>query len=321
MGKPFSQAGGRNPELLITTINQAWNKAGNKQSTVYQEIAFVGEGGGVYEEFPMHLAAQSEKEVADDAERDFNEPYVISVGCESKRIDGPATLLPIDDSRDPYDVLASAAPTIIRQGDRMWDRRLAARINANPACYDGKAMYATDHPVNPSVAGSGTYSNDISAELDEDGLVAALQQLMDIKGADGNRLNVDLGIPLIVVPTKQLEIKARKLIDGGLIARVFGANTAAAAETSHLEGMAEVRVLAELNDATVANSNKRWYVNRVNATPAKPWIVRITKRPQLKMTSDQDFLAHTKNRRAVYYWASGGAAPGLPQLSVRCLTA
>lgn len=321
MGKPFSQAGGRNPELLITTINQAWNKAAAKQSTIYQEIAFVSEGGGVYEEFPMHTAAQSEKEVADDAERDFSTPYVIVVGCESKRIDGPPVMLPIDDSRDPYDSLASAAPTIIRQGDRMWDRRLAAKINANPTCYDLKAMYATDHPVNPSVAGSGTYSNDINAEMDEDGLTAALQQLMDIKGADGNRLNVDLGIPLIVVPTVQLEIKARKLINGGLVAKVFGANTAAASETSQLEGRCEIRVLSELNDSNVVNSNKRWYLNRVNAAPAKPWIVRITKRPQLKLTGDQDFLAHTRNARGLYYWASGGAAPGLPQLSVRCLTA
>ena len=45
MGKPFSQAGGRNPELLITTINQAWNKAGKPEGTVYQDIAFVDDSG------------------------------------------------------------------------------------------------------------------------------------------------------------------------------------------------------------------------------------------------------------------------------------
>lgn len=322
MAKPFSQAGGgRNPDLLVTTINQAWNKPGAPEGVIYPKLCFVANGGGSIEEFPMSAAAVGEKEVADDAERDFSTAYVIDVVSRSRRIDGPAILLPLDDSRDPYQILQDSGPAIIRRGDRLWDRRLAAAMNSNPVCYDLKTMYATDHPVNPSVAGSDTYSNDISAEMDEAGLIAALQALLDIPGADGNRYNADLGVPTIIVPTVQLGVKARKLITPGLIAKVFGANTAAASENTRLEGMAEVEVLSELNDSKVANSNKRWYVSRTNAHPVAPWIVRITRRIQLTLTAPDAHLATTRNSRGLFYWASGGVDPGLPQTQVRCTTA
>ena len=321
MGKPFSQAGGRNTDLLITTINTAWNLPGAPEGVLYPEVSFVANGGGVLEEFPMHTAAVGEKDVEDTAERDFSTPYVIDVTSRSKRIDGPAILLPLDESRDPYGLLEGAAPTIIRRGDRMWDRRLAKAMNANPVCYDGLSIYNTAHPINPSVAGSQTYSNDISAEADEAGLTAALQQLLDIPGADGNRYNTDLGVPLIVVPTEILALKIRKLVNEGLIAKVFGNNAAAASESTQLVGRATVEVLPELNDANVVNSNRRWYVIRTNAKPAAGWVTRITKRPQMILTKPTDHLAISRNALAVYYWASGGVDPGLPQVQVRCTTA
>ena len=321
MGKPFAQAGGQNPDLLITTINQAWNKAGVPEGVLYPEVCYVANGGGVIEEYPMHVAAVSEKDVDDTAERDFSTAYVIDVTSRSKRIDGPATLLPLSESRDPYGILEGAAPSIIRRGDRMWDRRLAKVMNANPVCYDGKAIYATDHPVNPSVAGSGTYSNDLSnTDLDEAGLTAAFQALLDIPGADGNRYNADLGVPTIVVPTEQLALKARKLLNEGLIAKVFGANTAAASESTQLVGRAAVQLLPELNDPAVNSSNKRWYVIRNNAKPAAGWIVRITRRPQMMLTKPTDHLAVSRNALALFYWAEGGVDPGLPQVQVRCTT-
>ena len=103
MAKPFSQAGGgRNPDLLVTTINQGWNKPGTPEGVIYPKLCYVANGGGSIEEFPMSAAAVSEKEVADDAERDPEEP---AGEAEQRRLDEE---LPADEPRLGPEGLAQA---------------------------------------------------------------------------------------------------------------------------------------------------------------------------------------------------------------------
>lgn len=317
MSLPFVQVGGRNPELLVTAINLAWNTPGERPGTNFQKIAYVdGQSQGVFAEYPMRAASVKETEKGDTEPRDFNDAFVVSVNCKAGRIDGPSELLPIDPTRDMYGLLKDAAPDIIAQGDKIWDRRLAKKINENGVCYDGRPFFDTAHSSNKARPGAPPYTNDlINTDLDEAGLVEALQQMMLIPGFDETPINADLGIPIILVPTWELKLKADKLINAGLIAKVLG--TSAASESTQLVGVATTVLMPELVDPNIPESRKRWYLLNVRSNRRRAFIVRNPVKPVFHLTGPTDHVAVERNARAAFYWASGGAGYGLPQLAIR----
>lgn len=96
--------------------------------------------------------------------------------------------------------------------------KLAAALIANPTCYDGKAFFASDHPLLPGDPSSGTWSNDLTGAASGDypgavpltgtaadantNLAKALAYIRSIKGPDGvTCLNLEpvalLGSPTI----------------------------------------------------------------------------------------------------------------------------
>lgn len=330
MGKPFVQSGGgRNPDLLITTINLRLNQAGPDQSNVYDKIAFVADGGGAIESYPMTVASQKEENKGDTEDRDWNSAVVWTFPCSSNRIEPPGQLFSISESRDPYGILMQSGPVLVNYAQRVWDRQLAQMIGNNPTSFDTLSLFNTAHPANPNNPDLRTYTNDLAAagtnDIDVAGITAAMEALGNIPGADGNLLNADLGIPLCLCPTVPLYVKARLLAFGTLGAAFNNTNaalaTAAASQSNPVQGMFTPVYYPELlqNGAGAgANAAKYWYLCRTNALQ-KFAIVRRTRLPQMRITDANGHLAETKNARGIYWWCEGGAAPGVPGLAVRML--
>lgn len=303
------------PELLVTNINQQLNQASPTQTTVYQDISVVADAPGEQEVFPMNLSAYAEVEGAWNEKRDFSDTFVLELGCNVRPI--KARGWKWNSIPDAYNTLRNPEDIVIRLM-KTWDRQLAKLINSNTACYDGVTMFNTAHPVNATVPGAGLYSNSfVNQDLDEAGLTNAMDALLSIPGLDGNRLNADLGTPMIIVPTIQMLNKARHLINPGMIPVPVG--VAGASTTTQLEGMATVKLMPELNDPMVAGSNKTWYLVRTNYGVNKPLITRIAMRPNLKWFGAGSAIDFEYGNGVVACGVDcvGGTANGLPQLIIK----
>jgi hypothetical protein len=317
-----TQVGFGSADQLITVINTALSQK-PPESVLYPRISWVNNSApGVKAIFPLMLATEKEKVKGWTEARDWTDPYILKLAVEEARIDLEHVKWSIEeDVIDPYGVLKSSSNMLVNAAIRMWDRQLAQLINANGLCYDGVSFFNTAHPVQVGNAALGTYTNDLANnDLDEAGLTAALQALNDIKGANGNLYHANLGTPLLVVPNWQLELKARKLLNAGLIGKVVIAATSAASESTQLVGAADLVKLEELNDLSVNNANKRWYLMRTNVMPHGPFITRIARQPRYDYSGKGGVLDVMYAAQGYYGSAYGGVGYGLPQTIVRSTT-
>lgn len=314
----------RNPDILITQINKQLNTAPPNVPTIYDKIAYVDSSSmGEIELYPMRVSTSKEVEKKPTEQRDFNDAEVISISCRAGRIEPPGTKIPIGEVYDTYGLLNMRAPDEIKQALKIWDRSLARLIAAggvfssNFPTYDSLAYFGS-HSSNPGKLGASSYTNDIVASADEAGFLAAWQNMQQIPGYDDTLVNVDMGMPLILVPTVAMKIAFDKLLNEGLIAKQVVA--AAASENTRLAGWAETIHMPELLqysnvDPLIA---KRWYIINRNDYSRRGFIVRNPVKPQFRLTTENDVFAHTHDARVLYYKTYGGVNYGLPHLVTRC---
>lgn len=322
MGALGPQIGNTNLDQLITAINLGFNKKNENEIEIYPRISLVDTTKTAeIAQYPMQVVSVKEKKKGFIEDRDWSLPEIVNFIVKADRWDGANYMWSIkDEIIDPYGVLKEMGPNLLSSSKRFWDRMLANVINANGLCYDGLSFFNTAHPVNKAKPELGTYSNDINADLDEAGIVSALDQLATMPDFNGNFMNTSLGTPLLVVSTKQQYLKAAKFINSGLIAKVVITNVAAASESTQLVGMAEIVHFQELNDAAVQNSNKRWYLIRNNGMPQAAFITRKMSSPALEYLGPNSVLAQLKMAQGLSVFAFGGIGYGLPQFIVRCTT-
>jgi phage major head subunit gpT-like protein len=88
---------------------------------------------------------------------------------------------------DQYGVYSDMLiPNLARHAKLNADVQIAAEITANNVGYDGKAMFASDHPVDPSGQRGGSQSNIITTSpLNSTNLAKAQATLMNLLGPDG----------------------------------------------------------------------------------------------------------------------------------------
>ena len=308
----------RNVEQLITKINLQMNAPDRRPKTVYQDIAYVDSSADAeIVSYPMNVQYIAEKVKGDTEPRDFNDAEIMSFECRTDRIDGPATLISIDPTRNQFGLLKNQAPSMIAQADKLYDRRLAKKINENGKCYDGRNFFDTAHPYNPGVKGAVlTYSNDITAKTDEQGLMDAWTAMQQIPGFDKTLINADLGTPTILCPTLPVKLAFDKLINEGIIAKNVG--TGGASETTQLVGAAKTVLMPELIDAADPSTFRKWYLLNTSHTGRGAFIVRDPIKPRFVVTGENDHTAVQYNARAIYYWASAGFGYAMPQLAIRC---
>lgn len=109
----------------------------------------------------------------------------------------------VDIEDDQYGVYSSMLiPNLARHAKLLPDQEIAAAIAANATGFDGKAFFASDHPIDPSGATPGTQSNVLtsSAALSATSLAVAQAQMMSFKGPDNLPMGC-LGDTILVPPS------------------------------------------------------------------------------------------------------------------------
>jgi len=156
--------------------------------------------------------------------------------------------------------LAQAAK---KHPDQLIKTMLQSASFAGPLAFDGLSFFNAAHPT---FFGGSTYSNVFAATaLTADNFNTVWAAMASYVGEDGEPLGV---MPNLLIVPPQLKRTALEIMNASITAKVFGANTAAAAIDNVLKGWAEVLVIPEF-----ANAPTRWYVADVSK-PIKPVIVQ-----------------------------------------------
>lgn len=162
------------------------------------------------------------------------------------------------------------------------DQLLKALLQANPISFDGKTLFASDHPTYDD-AGT-TYDNDFALALDETNFNTVWSAMASYTGEDGQPLGV---MPNLLIVPPQLKKTALQLMNSTMIAQtiknVAGTeNVGAAAVDNQLKGWAEVLVIPELS-----NDGTRWYLGDFSKA-LKPLIWQPRTEPELVSRTNPD---------------------------------
>lgn len=191
------------------------------------------------------------------------------------------------------------------------DRRIATELlvgYASLKCFDGKAFFATDHPIDVLDSNKGTFSNLLtSSELTPANFDTAFAAMSQFKSADGAVIGV---MPDTLIVPPQLRTKAHLIAKAAYVAA--SGNTAT--QSNPNEGIVDVLVLPELGTESTV-----WYLAKLKG-PIKPLIVQKREEPVFEVVFGPD-SDHCKKTGELAFGADCRYAFGytIPQLMVRCV--
>lgn len=197
-----------------------------------------------------------------------------------------------------------------REPDQLLADVLIAGESASQPCYDGKALFATDHPVNPA-DGSGSFSNlRTSRALTPANFEYGQTEMRRIVGPDGRVLGMR-GRLLVVGP--QLETTAKRIVENTMVVETPGDG----AVDNINKGRAQVVVVDRLDEV---DSGLGWYL--VDDTkPLRFLLLGTRQAPRLvARTAETDDAVFSRRE---FQWgidARWVAAPGLPQTAIKFRT-
>jgi len=177
--------------------------------------------------------------------------------------------------------------------------------------FDNKAFFANDHSLKTGTTIDNLFG---STSLTKDNVAAVIAEMKSWVGEDGRSLRVTPN-KLVVPPS--LEDTARQILASDLLAKVFGSNTAAAADTNSMRGRLELEVLHELS-ADAGGNDTSWYVADCTK-PTKPlvFVERVAPTITNKNSSNDDNVFNDDEVR-VGVRARGAAGYGPFWLMAKC---
>lgn len=195
--------------------------------------------------------------------------------------------------------LAQAAK---KHPDQLIKTVLQSNSGAGPLAFDGKNLFADDHPTFGTT--TTTYDNLFTLALSADNVETVWETMTSYTGEDDEPLTV---MPTALIVPPQLYRPALEIMNASVVARavtnVAGAeNVAAAAIDNVMKGWMEVIMIPEL-----ANDPTRWYVADLSK-PLKPFIVQERRADQFvsrdsatdpKVFDQKKFTYGVDNRRNV----------------------
>lgn len=227
--------------------------------------------------------------------------YEYTLGIKRKDID--------DDLIGLYrPVIDQIGQVAAREPDQLMADVLIAGESASQPCYDGKALFAADHPVNPAETGGTTFSNlRTSRALTPANFEYGQMEMRRLTGPDGRVLGMR-GRILVVGP--QLETTAKRIVDSDLVVETPGDG---AVNNIH-KGAAQVVVVDRLDEV---NSGLSWYLVD-DEKPLRFLLLGTRQAPRLvPRTAETDDAVFSRRE---YQWgidARWVAAPGLPQTAIK----
>lgn len=135
-------------------------------------------------------------------ERQVQNVVVDGFTVTNKKWENTLSIAREDVEDDQYGVYSGMLiPNLARHAKLLPDQEIAAAITANAIGFDGKAFFATDHPVDPSGATAGTQSNALTTgALNGTNLAAVQAAMMKFLGPDGLPMG-SMGDTLLVPPS------------------------------------------------------------------------------------------------------------------------
>lgn len=174
----------------------------------------------------------------------------------------------IDD--DQYGLFSSMIiPMMAFQAKKYPDYRFISTLQANGLWADGKAYFATDHPVNVDDASFGTFSNEhTSTPLTHNNYSQGRATMLARIGEDGKSLGVN---PTALIIPPQLEPTAKLIINSDTMAGAsFGNETTQVGATTNVnKGTAEIIMIPELS-----NQPDTWYLADLSK-PIRPFLWQL----------------------------------------------
>lgn len=186
---------------------------------------------------------------------------------------------------------------------------IAAALEANGACWDGKNFFAGDHPYNVFGEVSGTFDNDITGagtNVTAANLSIAKQNFRDIKGANGKPLG--LRMTHVLAPAAQEETW-KELLEQDMVIQAVGSSFGAV-DNRH-KGTVQLIVSDELTN------DSQWYPLALNKPGMKPWIVQDEGSPEEIRQDKTDALYKTTLKVGVAYILRGNGVLALPHCMQR----
>lgn len=247
---------GSNLSILFTNASIAWQQALQTTPTFYKEISTVmpsSTSQNLYawlDRFPAMrrwLGDRVMNTLATHSRTVVNAPFELTNEILAEHI-----------RHDQYGVFNFNVQFLGQQAAKWPDQTLvdylvnrAAAACSNPVNgFDGKTLFATDHPTLggdvvggvPSSVASTQSNLYTSTALTYDNYVAVRTNMASLKGADGQPLN-NWPDTLIVPP--QLEGKGKNILEADFLAGVNTINTAP--QSNVYKGTAQLKVIQELS--------------------------------------------------------------------------
>lgn len=188
--------------------------------------------------------------------------------------------------------------------DSLANEIVATLLEANGTCWDGKAFFADDHPVNVFDSSKGSFDNDVAGggtKAKIDNLVIAMQNFRDIKAPNGKPLG--LRMTHVLVPPAQ-EGTWKNILEQDMIIQAVG--SAFGAVTNRFKGTIKLIVSDELTD------DSQWYPLALNKPGMFPWIVQDQGAPEEILSDKTSALYQQTLKVGIAYVTRGNGALALP---------
>ena len=223
--------------------------------------------------------------------------------------DGVAELASVVEAPD-FIGWASEPERIAAAGRRMPNKWVVTEIEANPTVFDGKAMFADDHPNNAVDATAGTFDNNITGagtDLTGANIGLAKQKFRAIKGPNGDPLG--LKMTHVMVPAA-LEERARDVLERDLIIEAGAGSTFGVVQNRH-KGTVQIIVADELTNAS------QWYAMALSQPGMYPWVLQDGGVPEEIRHDKTDALYKNTLKVGVAYIMQGAAKLVMPHTMQR----
>ena len=156
-----------------------------------------------------------------------------------------------------YDSLGIIKPRVMDLANSVfthYDEIVFELLNTDSLCYDGKNMFATDHPV-----GSSTQSNLFDLQLNQKNFLEVRKEMRGICNDKGKSLNI---VPNLLIVPLELE---------GVALEIMKATNLDSGKSNITKDMCEIFVCSQLKDANT------WFLADTKKA-IKPFILQINKR-------------------------------------------
>lgn len=230
---PIGTPANVSPDVLIADANWAWGMTGSGSydfwqtygASIHRDSVAMNAGTGRLLQnreglYPVMSITGGIKYLAkgdNEGRTRGNKAAALSIDCHAQRIDSEAVTIDLTNGAD----VSGYVEMVLRKYLGVWQQHLPKRaifgamcngvdlFGNTLTCYDGKALFATDHVISPKDPGalgpSGTgYSNfyQLAGPVDEQQFADIRDKICAVPDFDGEYLpNAQMGAPLVVVAT------------------------------------------------------------------------------------------------------------------------